>query len=55
MPHTELAQATCGTIPLKLLKLGAHVTVSVRLVAIAMASPPRQFAPAHAQLARPAP
>ena len=26
LPHTELAQATCGTIRLKLLKLGARVT-----------------------------
>ncbi len=35
---TELAQATAGTIRLKLLKLGASVTVSVRRVKIAIAS-----------------
>jgi len=35
---TELAQATAGTIRLKLLKLGALVTISVRRVKIAVAS-----------------
>ena len=35
---TELAQATAGTIRLKLLKLGALVTVSIRRVKIAIAS-----------------
>ena len=35
---TELAQATAGTIRLKLLKLGALVTTSVRRVKIAIAS-----------------
>ena len=35
---TALAQATAGTIRLKLLKLGALVTVSVRRVKIAIAS-----------------
>jgi hypothetical protein len=35
---TELAQATAGTIRLKLLKLGALVTISVRRVKIAIAS-----------------
>ena len=35
---TELAQATAGTIRLKLLKVGALVTVSVRRVKIAIAS-----------------
>jgi DDE family transposase len=35
---TELAQATAGTIRLKLLKLGALVTVSVRRIRIAIAS-----------------
>jgi hypothetical protein len=35
---TELAQATAGTIRLKLLKLGALVTLSVRRVKIAIAS-----------------
>jgi len=35
---TELAQATCGTIRLKLFKIGARVTVSVRRVKLALAS-----------------
>ena len=33
---TELARATCATIRLKLLKIGAQVTVSVRRVRVAM-------------------
>ena len=42
---TELADATCGSIRLKLLKVGALVRVSVRRVRIAMASSyPRQRA-----------
>src|SRR5512134_2844400 len=35
---TELAHATCGSIRLKLLKLGARVTVSVRRIKIALTS-----------------
>jgi Transposase DDE domain group 1 len=35
---TALAEATCGTIRLKLLKLGALVRISVRRIRIAMAS-----------------
>jgi hypothetical protein len=35
---TELANATAGTIRLKLLKIGAVVTVSVRLLKLAFAS-----------------
>jgi hypothetical protein len=35
---TEFAKATCGTIRLKLLKIGAHVRVSVRRITVAMAS-----------------
>jgi hypothetical protein len=53
LAHTELANATCGTIRLKLLKIGALVRVSVRRVKIAMASAhPCQhvFALAHARL-----
>jgi hypothetical protein len=38
LAHTQFAQATCGTIRLKLLKLGALVRVSVRRVKVAMAS-----------------
>jgi len=56
LPHTELAQATCGTIRLKLLKLGARVTVSVRRIKIAIASACPQhaeFALAHARLRAP--
>jgi len=52
---TELARATCGSIRLKLLKIGAQVTVSVRRVKIALASsyPLQQlFALAHARLGR---
>jgi DDE family transposase len=51
---TELAKATCGSIRLKLLKIGAQITVSVRRVKIALASSyPLQelFALAHARLA----
>jgi len=35
---TQLAQATCGTIRQKLLKIGARVTISVRRVKLALAS-----------------
>lgn len=35
---TDLAKATCGTIRLKLLKIGAIVRISVRRIKIAMAS-----------------
>jgi hypothetical protein len=35
---TDLANATCGTIRRKLLKIGARVTVSVRRIKLAMAS-----------------
>ena len=35
---TELADATCGTIRLKLLKIGARVRISVRRIRISMAS-----------------
>jgi hypothetical protein len=36
--HTQFASATCGTIRLKLLKIGAQVTRSVRRIKVAMAS-----------------
>jgi len=52
---TELARATCGSIRLKLLKIGAQVTISVRRVKIALASsyPGQQvFALAHTRLRR---
>ena len=35
---TKLATATCGTIRLKLLKIGALVTISVRRVKLAFAT-----------------
>ena len=38
LKHTPFAQATCGTIRLKLLKIGARVSISARRVRIAMAS-----------------
>ena len=38
LAHTQFADATCGTIRLKLLKIGALVTISVRRIKIAMAS-----------------
>jgi hypothetical protein len=52
---SELAKATCGSIRLKLLKIGAQVTISVRRVKVAFASsyPLRElFARAHERLAR---
>jgi len=36
--HTQFATATCGTIRLKLLKIGAQVRKSVRRIRVAMAS-----------------
>ena len=38
LAHSQFAEATCGTIRLKLLKVGALVTTSVRRIKIAMAS-----------------
>jgi DDE family transposase len=51
--HTQFAEATCGTIRLKLLKIGALVRVSVRRVKVAMASAvpyQHEFRLAHALL-----
>src|SRR3954464_10253904 len=53
--HTQFASATCGTISLRLLKIGALVRVSVRRVMFAMASAcpwQHEFALAHALLRR---
>ena len=50
---TQFAKATCGTIRLKLLKIGALVRTSVRRITFAMATGcpyQRDFALAHAQL-----
>ena len=38
LAHTQFAEATCGMIRLKLLKIGALVTTSVRRIKIAMTS-----------------
>ena len=38
LAHTQFATATCGTIRLKLLKIGALVTISVRRIRFAMAT-----------------
>jgi hypothetical protein len=55
LAHTQFAQATCGTIRLKLLKIGALMRTSARRVKIAMASAcpwQHEFALAHAMLRR---
>jgi hypothetical protein len=53
LQQTQFAKATCGTIPLKLLKIGALVPTSGCRIKFAMASGcpyHRDFALAHAQL-----
>jgi hypothetical protein len=53
LAYTQFADATCGTIRLKLLKIGAHVRISLRRIKVAMASAcPFQdaFALAHVRL-----
>jgi hypothetical protein len=55
LTHTQFAQATCATLRLKLLKIGALVTTSVRRVRIAMASAypwKQEWGLAHARLSR---
>jgi hypothetical protein len=55
LAHTRFAKATCGTIRLALLKIGAVVTISVRRVKFAMASGcpcQREFREAHLMLAQ---
>jgi hypothetical protein len=55
LEHTKFALATCGTIRLKLLKIGALVRISVRRIVVAMASGcpyQREFRLAHAALAQ---
>lgn len=52
--HTQFAKATCGTIRLKLFRIGALVRISVRRITIAMASGclyQHEFAAAHGKLA----
>jgi len=60
MRNLRLANATCGTIRLKLLKIGALVTISARRVKIAFASacpaaPEWRLAAARLALARGSP
>jgi len=53
LAHTQFATATCGTIRLKLLKIGAQVIRSVRRIRVAMASAcpwQYEFGLAHALL-----
>ena len=53
LAHTRLAAASCGTIRLKLLKIGAQVRVSVHRIKIAMASAcpnAQEFTVAHARI-----
>ena len=53
LKHTQFAEATCGTIRLRLLKIGAQVRVSVRRVKVAMASAfpwQQEYALAHTRL-----
>jgi hypothetical protein len=55
LAQTQFAAATCATIRLKLLKIGAWVRISVRRVKIAMASAcpyQHEFAVAHALLGK---
>jgi hypothetical protein len=54
LKHTQFAHATCGSIRLKLLKIGALVRISVRRIKFAMASAhpwQPEWALAHALLA----
>jgi hypothetical protein len=58
LAHTQFAEATCGTLRLALLRMGAQVRRSVRRIKVAVASahPHRdEFALAHARLAAAAP
>jgi hypothetical protein len=53
LKHTQFAKATCGTIRLKLLKIGALVRISVRRVKVAMPSAcpyQTEYRAAHAAL-----
>ena len=53
LAHSQFADATCGTIRLKLLKIGARVRISVRRIKVAMSSAcpwQNEFALAHVRL-----
>jgi len=55
LAHTRLEKATCGTLRLKLMKIGAQVRVTVRRIRVAMASASPyagEFALAHTRLCR---
>jgi Transposase DDE domain group 1 len=55
LAFTQFAAATCGTIRLKLLKIGALISISTRRLVVAMASAcpwQDEFALAHARLRR---
>jgi hypothetical protein len=55
LAHTQFATATCNTIRLKLLKIGAQVRISVRRISVAMTSAcpcQNEFALAHIRLRR---
>ena len=55
LAFTQFARASCGSIRLKLLKIGALVKISVRRVHVAIASAcpcQQEFALAHALLRR---
>jgi hypothetical protein len=55
LAYTQFADATCGTIRLRLLKIGALVRISVRRIKLAMASAypwQDEFALAHVRLQR---
>ena len=55
LAHTQFAAATCGTIQLRLLKIGALVRTSCRRIKLAMASGfpcQPEFALAHLRLTR---
>ncbi len=57
LAHTQFAEATCGTLRLALLRIGAQVRRSVRRIKVAMASAhpfQDEFALAHARLTAPA-
>ncbi len=58
LAHTQFAEATCGTLRLALLRIGAQVRRSVRRIKVAMASAhpfQDEFALAHARLTAAAP
>jgi DDE family transposase len=53
LAHSQFADATCGTLRLKLLKIGALVRISVRRIKVAMSSAcpwQNEFALAHVRL-----